>query len=88
MLLAKQKRKPLGAAAVVHKKQKSKLAAKNKTKRLTTAFPDSVLRMRPLRPLKAKLKKIKQRQKIKENPVALELELRYDFQVGLMISSN
>jgi len=58
-------------AAVVHKKQKCKLAAKNKTKRSTTALPDSVLRMRRL---KAKLKKRKQRQKIKENPVALELE--------------
>jgi len=36
----KQKRKSVGAAAVVHKKQMSKLAAKNKTKKLTTAFPD------------------------------------------------
>jgi len=61
----------VGAAAVVHKKQKCKLAAKNKTKRSTTALPDSVLRMRRL---KAKLKRRKQRQKITENPVALELE--------------
>jgi len=67
----KKRHKLANAHTVVLEKQKCKLADKVKRKRLTLALPDSVLRMRWLN---AKLKKGKRRQKIEENPIALELQ--------------